>query len=116
MTQPPDAYTAGLRQQHRDDPLEFFGKALREFFMNRDDHQTIRAWTRMIHDNRWYTEDVIECMQTVLANPPDDLVMLIQENGWVMLPRPDDMPAADYHALYLAWLSESAQRLSVFLG
>jgi len=42
--------------------------------------------------------------------------MLIQENGWVMLPRPDDMPAADYHALYLAWLSESAQRLSVFLG
>lgn len=116
MTQPPDAYTAELREKHRAAPLTFFERLLREFFMNRDPDQTLRKWQTVIEENRWYTEDVIECMTTVLANPPENLVDIIQENGWVMLPRSDGSSYEAYHGLYLAWLQEQIERLGGFLA
>lgn len=115
MTQPPDAYTQSLREQHRADPLAFFDRLLREFFMNRDNDQTLRKWQTVISENRWYAEDVVACMATILVQPPDDFVERVRENGWVILPHSDDLDAISVLALYLDWLEKSLAQFHTFL-
>jgi hypothetical protein len=101
-----DEYVEMLRKTHRDNPNDFFEELLEKIWMNRDEDQAFREWKRLCDQVYWYAEDAVGCLEHILANPPANLVELMQERGWILL----DHGTARYTLLkpyrekYVAWL------------
>lgn len=109
MTQQDDFVTQ-LRAQHQADPVTFFQALLREFVMNRTDEQMAQAWTVRCEGARWYAEDALQCFQTILDHPPRDLVDMIQQHGWIILPDAKNAATQDADDLYQRWLNDTLDR------
>jgi hypothetical protein len=66
-------------------PVSFFREILRHYWMDNTPEEAMRLWRTTLRDAPWYAVDILNCFYTVLHEPPEDLVDLMQQNGWVML-------------------------------
>ncbi len=107
-----EAYdTAAISRKNRAEPLKLFITFLEKFWRDNLEQEAIGLWKNQIHMAPWYAEDVLYALDAVIADPPANLVQLMQEHGWIMLPHD---PGAStlvrrYHQQYLAWLQATAE-------
>jgi hypothetical protein len=87
-----DDFINQQRQHHAENPVAFFKEILQNIWADRDEDQIAREWKRLCSSVRWYAEDVLVCMDSIVTNPPADLAELMQNEGWIML----DHGAASY--------------------
>ena len=66
-------------------PASFFREILRHYWMDNTPEEAMRLWRTTLRDMPWYAADVLNCFYSILREPPEELVDLMQQNGWVML-------------------------------
>ncbi|MDZ8055900.1 MAG: hypothetical protein RMX68_016665 [Aulosira sp. ZfuVER01] len=105
---PEESYMEYLQKEHREKPLEFFTKLLTDIRMGRSEEEAIREWKRLCEQVSWYAEDAIRCLETILADPPANLIEIMQENGWILLDHGSQSytPIKAYRQQYVEWLEK----------
>jgi hypothetical protein len=90
----------------QESPVNFFREILRHYWMDNTPEEAMRLWRTTLRDAPLYAADVLNCFYLILQNPPEDLVELMQQNGWVMLFHEDDNGTLTPQSReeYLAWL------------
>jgi hypothetical protein len=117
MSQNSDPYVDAARQAHRADPQAFFVELLQSLWGDREEAQVLAEWRRLCTKVRWYAQDAVECLDHMLANPPPNLVELMQDEGSIML---DAGPARYtvirlYREKYLDFLRDTCRRFKEVL-
>jgi hypothetical protein len=80
---------------------------LRTYWMDNSEEEAKHHWRESARLAFWVCADYLRCLDAVLAKPPDDLVGLMQEHGWIMLYHRDANPWLLYrYDEYLAWLRD----------
>jgi hypothetical protein len=74
--------------------------------MDLDEGQALRVWKITTRDAPEYAQTLVACLGQVLREPPDDLVDLMKEHGWIQLfHKPRDGSWVEYSRdEYLKWL------------
>lgn len=80
-----EEYLDKIRKEHQENPQDFFVEILQIFWGDRSEEETRMEWLRHCKQVRWYAEDVLQCLETILHNPPGNLAELMQEEGSIML-------------------------------
>jgi hypothetical protein len=88
----------------RADPRAFVCEFFRDNWLEYTDEERRENWARQVAEYPWYAEDVLVCMDAVLADPPPDLDEQLIECGSVAIEEPGE-PQAD-HAAYVQWLRD----------
>jgi len=91
-------------KEKRSNPLEGFRDFLRDIWQDNTEDEARRQWQVKVDNFPWWAEDALYCMDWVYAHPPDNLVELIQQDGWITLETDDELTAEPDRQAYLAWL------------
>ena len=95
------------------DPLPFALEALEDLFAHRDDVEDgFARFTRKMGEFFWWADDAVQCLELVVADPPEDLGRLVREEAHVvggLQAGGGGHPADD--AETVTWLRESVPRL-----
>ena len=103
-------YIVKTQRQHKENPNDFFKEILQNIWCDRSEERIILEWKRLCTQVRWYAKDVLECIETILDNPPPKLVELMQEEGWIILNDKTQNQAGCFNTkeLYLDWLRQTS--------
>ena len=113
MRQPSRARPDPLSEQRRSQPLEFFHNFLRTFYLDNTPDETLGLWRQQIYSTRFgsYAEDALYVLDTILADPPPDLIERLEEGGVTLFHRPDDFTLIPYtYEETVAWLREQTEQ------
>jgi hypothetical protein len=94
---------------NRASPLECFCEFLQHIWMDNSEQEALRQWKVKVEHFPWYADDALHCMDVVITNPPENLVELIEEYGWIILTHEPDESGdeAPYtYEEYLEWLKQ----------
>ena len=72
-------------EKRRADPLPFFVQFLSDIWKDNTPAEAESLWRIKAEHYPWYADDALFCVNAVLAEPPVDLVELMQRDGWLML-------------------------------
>jgi hypothetical protein len=73
-------------ERRKADPLPFALEALEDLFANRDDvEQGFRRFQAKLEDFFWWADDAVQCLELVLANPPERLGRIVREQAGVVI-------------------------------
>jgi hypothetical protein len=94
-------------ERRKADPLPFALEALEDLFGNRDDvEEGFRRYQMKLDSFFWWADDAVQCLELVLANPPENLGQLMREQANVVIWITEgELRQADY-AESEAWLRE----------
>ena len=95
-------------RKRRAAPLETFIDFLRAIWMDNTDEEALFQWKKSVDQSPLYAEDALYCIDAVIANPPENLVEIMENQGWIILSRnydqPDERPYTDEE--YYEWLKQ----------
>lgn len=99
--------------QRRSAPLEGFREFLRAIWMDNTEEEALRQWQVKVDQFPWWADDALFSLDWVIANPPKNLVDLMQEHGWLLLHHEPDSSGDEREYSreeYLGWLKEMTER------
>ncbi len=103
-----------MSAQRRSRPLEFFRQFLGTFFLDNTEEEGLSLWRQQIESTRFnsYAADALYVLDTILANPPQDLIERLEEGGGITLfHRPDEYTLIPYtFEETVAWLRDQTER------
>jgi hypothetical protein len=92
----------------RANPLETFTELLRAIWMDNTDEEALFQWKTTVEQSPLYAKDALYCIDAVIANPPENLVEILENEGWLILSynydQPDERPYTDEE--YYEWLKQ----------
>jgi hypothetical protein len=95
-------------QKRRANPLEFFKNFLQRIWMDNTEEEALFQWKQLVKGSPSYVEDALYCIDAVIANPPENLVEILENEGWLILyyndDQPDERPYTDEE--YYEWLKQ----------
>ena len=95
-------------RKRRAAPLEFFQQFLCDIWMDNTEEEAMDQWEVKVKQGPWYAEDALYCMDAVIANPPENLVEILENEGWIILyhncDQPDERPYTDEE--HYEWLKQ----------
>ena len=98
-------------RQRRIAPLEFFKEFLSDIWMDNTEEEAFQQWRVKVEHYPWYADDALYCLDAVIANPPDNLVEIMQQHGWIMLYHESEDSVEPYaFDEYLEWLKQMRDR------
>jgi hypothetical protein len=109
----PDEFFADIQRDSEAraaNPLPFALDALEDLFAHRDDvDQGYQRFQRKLEVSYWWADDAVECLELVLADPPENLGKLVREQANVNVVRETEngLEVAD-DAGTEAWLRDEA--------
>lgn len=71
--------------KRRENPMAFFQQFLSDLWKDNTQDEAEQLWATKCEYFPWYAEDVLACLDYVLADPPADLMEMLSEHGWVIL-------------------------------
>lgn len=102
---------------------------LRTFFetvwMDNTDEEALAVWSHLASGGSTYADDMLACLDAAVADPPDDLVEVMAECGWIYLAHtaqddsradPSGDPAPYSFAEHVDWLATMTERFRVRLA
>lgn len=98
-----------LTTRRRAAPLEFFREILKAVWMDNTPEEALALWKTRAAAGGTFARDALECLDHITTNPPPDLIVLMQENGWLYLTHEDETPL-DFDE-HVAWLRAEIERL-----
>ena len=106
---PPDVDALAARIAARaKEPVDLpdcFIEWLRTYFLEASPEEARQQWSESARLAFWVCLDHLRCVDAVLADPPENLIEMMQENGSVVLYHRDAVPWHPYSkAEYLDWL------------
>ena len=66
-------------------PLSFFAQFLSDIWKGSTPEEADYSWRVKVEHYPWYADDALYCLNAVLADPPDDLLDIMREHGWLSL-------------------------------
>jgi hypothetical protein len=92
--------------------VERFRGFLQFLWMDNTEDEALVQWRHRIHDFPEEAERDLACLDEIVADPPPDLVSILNEDGWVILShQPDPETVVDYTPEeYRGWMREMAAR------
>ncbi len=79
-------------KQRRTTPIEFFKQFLSDIWIDNTQEEAMQQWTVKVQQFPWYADDALYCLEKVIENPPDNLIDLMEEYGWIiMYHEPDEL-------------------------
>lgn len=88
-------------------PLEFFKEFLREIWMDNSPEEALAQWRVKVEQFPWYATDALTCLDAIIADPPSNLVEIMQQDGWIMLYHESATEVQPYtFEEYLEWLRQ----------
>lgn len=102
-------------RERRADPLACLAEFLKTFWTDNTDKEVRLLWQHRIRLAPWYAEDMLYCLDTVIANPPPELGKFVRERGGVYLYHNDGSATLSNDAETLAWLRQIAQEFRAIL-
>jgi hypothetical protein len=89
-------------------PLKTFVDFLERIWMDNTEEEALFQWQRMVKNFPLYASDYLYCIDVVIANPPENLVEIMEDRGWLILSynydQPDERPYTDEE--YYEWLKQ----------
>lgn len=84
-------------RERRANPVQFFQQFLRDIWMDNSPDEARAQWQVKVEQYPWYADDALACLDAVIANPPDNLAAILEEDGWISLyhETPDEVCAYD---------------------
>jgi hypothetical protein len=71
--------------KRRSNPLEYFKKFLGAYWIDQSEEEVFDHWQDEIRDFPWKAEDILYCLDKVVADPPEDLLEIMRERGLLEL-------------------------------
>lgn len=72
-------------KKRRENPIDFFCEFLRGFWMDNTSEEAMFQWKEHVREFPWYADDALYCINEIIMSPPDNLIELVQQNGWLYL-------------------------------
>ena len=69
----------------RQAPLAFVLEFLEAVWLDNTYAEALEQWQVKVDEFPWYADDVLACLDLVIAHPPDDLAGLVREHGGIYL-------------------------------
>jgi hypothetical protein len=95
-------------RERRAAPLKTFVDFLERIWMDNTEEEALFQWQRMVKNFPLYARDYLYCIDAVIANPPENLVEIMEDRGWLILSynydQPDERPYTDEE--YYEWLKQ----------
>jgi hypothetical protein len=92
----------------RANPLKTFIDFLERIWMDNTEEEALFQWKQIVEDSSWHADDYLYCIDAVIANPPENLVEIMEDRGWLILShnydQPDERPYTDEE--YYEWLKQ----------
>jgi hypothetical protein len=66
-------------------PLDFFAQFLSDIWKGSTPEEAGYLWRVKVEHYPWYADDALYCLNAVLADPPDNLLDIMREHGWLAL-------------------------------
>lgn len=97
--------------------VERFRDFLRFIWMDNTEDEALAQWRRRVHDFPEEAERDLVCLDEIVADPPPDVVAMLNEDGWVILSHePDPQTILPYTSEeYVRWLSDMTTRFRAVL-
>jgi hypothetical protein len=95
--------------ERRANPRGFLCEFLQTYWQDYTDDEQRQLWERQVEQYPWYAEDVLVCIDAVLADLPPDLGRLLEECGSIHVGEPGDPPPEE--SAYAGWLAALRRRL-----
>jgi hypothetical protein len=92
--------------------VERFREFLQFIWKDNTADEALGQWRRRVHDFPEEAERDLACLDEIVANPPPDVVAMLNEDGWVILvhePDPQTVVAFTPEE-YVGWVSDTAKR------
>ena len=91
---------------------EFFREVLRAVWMDNTPDEVLALWRARVAGGGSFPGDALRCLEAVLQDPPEDLIALMQEHGWIHLVHEEDGEEWPFtFEEYVAWLRAEKDRL-----
>lgn len=98
-------------KERRDKPLDFFCDFLSSIWMDNTPEEALVQWKVKVEQFPWYADDALYCINAVIDNPPDNLVALMDEHGWLYLCHEDTPEETPFtYDEYLEWLKQLSKQ------
>ena len=95
-------------RKRRAAPLETFIDFLQIIWMDNTPEEALSQWKRTVKNSPSYADDALYCIDVVIAKPPENLVEIMENEGWLILyhncEQPDERPYTDEE--YYEWLKQ----------
>lgn len=88
----------------RADPRECVAEFVRTFWSETTEEDVRYLWQHQVTAAPWYAEDVLFCLDAVIADPPPELEKFLRESGNLHLYHRDGTAKRYSDAEALAWL------------
>lgn len=72
-------------RKRRAEPYSFFRTFLRDIWQDNTKEEAYAQWRTKVEQAPWYADDALYCINAVLDNPPEDLVEMMFQDGWIAL-------------------------------
>ncbi len=94
-------------EKRRENPLVFFIEFLEAIWMDNTEEEAIYQWEVKVKHFPWYASDALYCIEAVIANPPNDLIDILENHGWIGLydETPDEIKPYSFDET-LNWLKK----------
>jgi hypothetical protein len=85
---------------------------LQFLWMDNTPDEALQQWRQRIQDFPDEAERDLACLDQIIADPPPDLVQMLNDDGWIILSHePDPATLVDYtRDEYVGWLRETTAR------
>src|SRR6267142_6406511 len=108
---------AGESKQRRANPQACLAEFLKDFWTDNTDEEATLMWRLRVGTAPGYAEDMLYCLDEVIANPPAQLEKFVREQGNLYLYHPDGTATLYNDAETLAWLKRIAKEFrDIFEG
>jgi hypothetical protein len=110
-----EALLAEIRRQsaeRRADPRRFVCEYLRLYWAYDGEEAARRDWTKLVEQYPWYADDVLACLDALIADPPEDLIDLLWRCGSIALgEQPDGRYVTPSFEEHVSWVRELRREL-----
>lgn len=95
-----------------DDCIDRFRDFLQSVWMDNTSDEALQQWQQRVLEFPTAAASDLECLESILADPPENLVQMLHDDGWVILThRPDPQTVVGYtHDEYVEWLRDMTAR------
>ena len=92
---------------------ERFRALIRALFADNTEEEALALWRYDVENRPQQARETLAVLDAILADPPPDLVELMENDGWIhLVHRPDEWTATPYsHDEYVAWLRDITARM-----
>lgn len=94
------------------DAREQFRGLLVELFVDNTEEEAFALWRRKVDNHPQRARESLAVLDAIVAEPPSDLVELMEHDGWIhLLHRPDEDTLTPYsYDEHVEWLRDLAAR------